>query len=1295
MSIKANSSPTSNYPQMPTWSRASQPINDINATIRNPHPNNQRRPGDDEDDVNADEQEQWSTARTAPLALENMFKQGGMELDTPATATPKVTARRAQGRGARAAEASEASEGVGTIGRKRSERRKSTLKGKPIRTSIFFDPLLPNPLVDPFPPSPSPPPYPDVPPQFQPRTDVDQIRSKELNPQKTVLKEEEIIKPESPTEHPDDQESEGDEDDNILDLAAAVPAVSLHSFEGETAFGELSFGAKEVLQIEVEDLGGGWSLGRSDDCGKYNQFLESPSNPTNPTVDSPPDEYKPSPSGLVENACPLSAEPSQTPNDPVVSHVPAKALLKSPTDAPKLTYAAVVMSSLPKEEPTVQPEEEVESAPVPLPAPPSSPPSPPSQPIQISTPSSPSTGPSTPAASTRPLPTPPHEVDTLETAAEADPGLVSTSPGSENSTASQIRSRSIGRNVVISGIEFEPADSLPSTPEDDHDDSLPLLRSGGTSVPNTSSFAPSIPKWLETNASSADLLLASTPNPTSEEMKEFFGELRSPTSLGGIEVERKEERDASEDTEKGVAPTGEGGDVKVKDEYLESRQEHSSEYGGVAGEVALGEQHNPPAETGGEDTEDDSQTAREARWASLVNEADREAMGFSPDPGDIGFQMDDDEALPPHPHFQPLETVEEYPDPDAVAPPESLVESPVMVQASTFSPSESQSPTGRPSLLDRIGLGTLTLATASTLSRSPSLTAGSKVFKGKNLVEDWILRGDGGNPRLDTGSAPDAIHIESGPAWKEDSPPFTVHVHSPEKRSSLNKSDFTVFQLTTVFPPSSTDSGSDDIDDPPVTVTVERRYSHFALLHSLIVELYPVLVIPALPTKAYAGRFQELFVETRRRDLERWLDRVGRHPVLRSSELVRGFLSIDKEKELQTILMPVKAQAVAPPLFFSRVYHPEFNVDAAEAEELVDRFDTHMKSHEVGGGVKEIDTAVGKAREGMRDLSLHFNKLAHHLARLAAGLALPPSSEADFELEGETDEDRQRRRAIAAGLQNEDGAITWKENCAESLSTTKAIQAVAEAIASVGEFYEESARASMLPVQEMLRELCHPHTQHQSLIQTHRQLLALYATLSQEPDQEEALARLDTLLNVTSSEFERVHGERLEDFRTAAAVLVDAEIALHEQALEKLQFSRSHFSPESFHSLALTGPRLRSRLERPPPTSAPPLPQPSTYGTPAGVGGIGVGSVLGGIRANGSTMRNVSGPSGVGSALGGFGAGWGTLKGTPTAATVGRNVGVEMVQPTWRGDQGDYGDLSGPSNSQLKTQTWRESLFGW
>lgn len=110
-------------------------------------------------------------------------------------------------------------------------------KGDSKRQSIFFDALLPNPLMDP-----------SVSTTHLPIPVVD---DRELLRVETL--------PES---------------DNLLELPTkALEAVSLHSFVGQTEYGELSFGEGTSLLIEVEDLGGGWSLGYEESKGETGRGL--------------------------------------------------------------------------------------------------------------------------------------------------------------------------------------------------------------------------------------------------------------------------------------------------------------------------------------------------------------------------------------------------------------------------------------------------------------------------------------------------------------------------------------------------------------------------------------------------------------------------------------------------------------------------------------------------------------------------------------------------------------------------------------------------------------------------------------------------------------------------------------------------------------------------------------------------------------------------------------------------------------------------------------------------------------
>lgn len=144
----------------------------------------------------------------------------------------------------------------------------------------------------------------------------------------------------------------------------------------------------------------------------------------------------------------------------------------------------------------------------------------------------------------------------------------------------------------------------------------------------------------------------------------------------------------------------------------------------------------------------------------------------------------------------------------------------------------------------------------------------------------------------------DRHFVSSGPSWKEKVPPFRILVHSASKRSSMFSGAFTIYSVTSFFhsPPGEGDEGDDvDPEDPIASVTVQRRFSHFVILHTALTRRLPGIALPPLPEKQYAGRFSDDFVEARRGDLERYINKVVRHPVARYAEILTFFLSCESD----------------------------------------------------------------------------------------------------------------------------------------------------------------------------------------------------------------------------------------------------------------------------------------------------------------------------------------------------------------------------------------------------------------
>ena len=83
----------------------------------------------------------------------------------------------------------------------------------------------------------------------------------------------------------------------------------------------------------------------------------------------------------------------------------------------------------------------------------------------------------------------------------------------------------------------------------------------------------------------------------------------------------------------------------------------------------------------------------------------------------------------------------------------------------------------------------------------------------------------------------------------------------------------------------------------PFEIKVRKRYSDFEWLRNILSIIYPNVTIPPMPKKNYGSRFNEEFINKRLRSLEKFLNGISIHPLLRNSQIFYDFLSIEKENE--------------------------------------------------------------------------------------------------------------------------------------------------------------------------------------------------------------------------------------------------------------------------------------------------------------------------------------------------------------------------------------------------------------
>ncbi|TEB35082.1 hypothetical protein FA13DRAFT_1753432 [Coprinellus micaceus] len=411
----------------------------------------------------------------------------------------------------------------------------------------------------------------------------------------------------------------------------------------------------------------------------------------------------------------------------------------------------------------------------------------------------------------------------------------------------------------------------------------------------------------------------------------------------------------------------------------------------------------------------------------------------------------------------------------------------------------------------------------------------------------------------------DRHFVSAGPSWKEKVPPFRVLVHSPSKLASLLSGAYTVYNITSFFHSQEAPEDEDEErltdehepDDPIANVTVQRRFSHFVVLHTALTRRLPGIALPPLPEKQYAGRFSDDFVEARRGDLERYINKIVRHPVARYAEILTFFLSCESDAEWKRRLPEHLSMPPAGPAFYARVYHPAFNLDKEDIADAADLFENHTRA--VGKSVQSLRSIFSKVREARIEMSKAERLLSYSLLSLITSKPLSSSS---------------------TGFRTKTEPWCWRSNCHECLKLTKAIQKTSDTLQSVADIYNDHARRTQLATHESMKTTAHPSSIYEGVITTHRATVSRYNEAANGPNPDDDVAnRCETVLNITMAEMDTYHTQKQEDFRKLTTEHIDGEIQAYEQILTRLYLARRTFDSPAFDELS-TSPRKSSIYER-------------------------------------------------------------------------------------------------------------------
>ncbi|CAG8578682.1 8825_t:CDS:10 [Paraglomus brasilianum] len=471
-------------------------------------------------------------------------------------------------------------------------------------------------------------------------------------------------------------------------------------------------------------------------------------------------------------------------------------------------------------------------------------------------------------------------------------------------------------------------------------------------------------------------------------------------------------------------------------------------------------------------------------------------------------------------------------------------------------------------------------------------------------VEEYLL--DDGNgqeiPQAKTSndeeieevSESDKHYVQSGPSWLEKAPIFKVLVHSPERRVKLGgMSEYTIFHVTSLFPGG-------------IQVSVERRFSQFEWLYNMLCAKFGALVLPPLPEKQFAGRFNDDFIQRRRRALERFINRLARHPVIRYSDLLTHFLSCQSDSEWRRREKEFEQDKILGYKFFQHVYHPEFNVDDGDLE-TVEKFEAFARSMEKL--MPWVNEASQAHKDSMTECQRQYRRVSYSLLRLITG------------------------HNVGDGFagNNEDGAWCWRDGCQACLNLTKAVQSVSESLQSVADLYESYINDNCVPLCENLRDYSNPMSTCLPIIDMHMGTYKRYKDIAdasdpmaedENVDLETISSRCDTVFNVTLAEIDRIHDERVWDFKENTKQYLDGQIEFYEKILEELRQARATFDDPHYSSLSQT-PRETSKYEAMIDSQRPVLARPVSMASVSSMTTM-MGGVVDGVGSMGSFLKRTA-----------------------------------------------------------------------
>nr|XP_033776525.1 sorting nexin-33 [Geotrypetes seraphini]XP_033776526.1 sorting nexin-33 [Geotrypetes seraphini] len=218
-----------------------------------------------------------------------------------------------------------------------------------------------------------------------------------------------------------------------------------------------------------------------------------------------------------------------------------------------------------------------------------------------------------------------------------------------------------------------------------------------------------------------------------------------------------------------------------------------------------------------------------------------------------------------------------------------------------------------------------------------------------------------------------------GPQWRPNPCPFGCSVEDPTKQTKFKGiKSYISYRLT-----------------PGHTNTpVYRRYKHFDWLYNRLLHKFTVISVPHLPEKQATGRFEEDFIEKRKRRLILWMDHMTSHPVLSQYEGFQHFLTCSDDKQWKLGKRRAEKDEMVGASFLLTFQIPTEHQDLQDVEDRVDSF--KMFSKKMDDSVLQLTNVASElVRKHLGGFRKEFQKLGNAFQAISHSFQLDPPYSSD------------------------------------------------------------------------------------------------------------------------------------------------------------------------------------------------------------------------------------------------------------------------------------------------------------